>query len=267
MNFSYVMPQASGDALAGQCNLIQQAGCLGVEVLLLPSTPIDQWQAELQRAATDHGLAVATVIIGGLTLFQPGQSRYLNEAMSAAHDLGAGVLVTPEYRPIDPLPLQPPYSEPPESEKNQVDQALAEISATASRLGQPVFFEPITQFQSRFWHNTRTVLQACHRLGNPLIGLALDFWVMNITEASIPDTIRAVGPSTQHVHLADNNRLLPGHGHIDFAAGLQALKGINFEGWYSFECAVEGDFVEQVSASVRWLRERAGADSQFQKGE
>lgn len=266
MEFSYVISGNTGDVFARQFQLIQQAGCRGVEVLLLPNTPIDRWQAELQRAAADHGLAVAAVIIGGLALFQPEQSQYINEAMSAAHELGAGVLITPEYRPTDPLPLQPPYSEPHASEKAKVAEALTEISASASRLGQPVYFEPITQFQSRFWHNTRTVLQACRRLDNPLIGLALDFWVMNITEASIPDTIRAVGQSAHHVHLSDNNRLLPGHGHINFASGLQALKDVSYEGWYSFECAVEGDFVNQISASIRWLRECANGQRTIVEG-
>lgn len=259
MKFAFVATRALGDSLAAQCDGIRRAGCQGVEVLLLPGMSIDKWQAELQRAAADHGLAVAAVIIGGLALNRPGQSGYVEDAMSAAKGLGAGVLVTPEYRPIDPLPLLPPYAEPPEVEKAQLEQALGEISATATRLGQRVFFEPITQFQSRFWRDTRTVLQACRRLDNPYLGLALDFWVMNLTEASLPDTIRMVGRATHHVHLADNNRLLPGKGHINFAAGLRALKESGYESWYSFECAVEGDFVEQVSASIHWLSERAEA--------
>ena len=73
-------------------------------------------------------------------------------------------------------------------------------------------------------------------------------------QAMLRDSIRRSGEWVRHIHLADNNRLLPGQGHIDFAAGLHALREIGYSGWYSFECAAPADFVDQVSGSIDLLK-------------
>jgi sugar phosphate isomerase/epimerase len=254
MKFSFLASSAPGSSLEEQCEAIRKSGCQGVEALLLPSMGIEQWQADLGRAASHQGLDVAAVIVGGLALYKPGQLGYVSEAFHAVRELGAGALVTPEYRPQDPLPLLPPYPPPPTEEQTAVDEALEAMSELAGGLGLEVFFEPITPFQSRFWRDTETVLAVCRRLNNPRVGLALDFWVMNITDASLPGSIHSAGEWVHHIHLADNNRLLPGQGHIDFTNGLRALREIGFAGWYSFECAVLGEFVEQVSHTLRMLQ-------------
>jgi sugar phosphate isomerase/epimerase len=74
---------------------------------------------------------------------------------------------------------------------------------------------------------------------------------MNITEAAPLTALQQGGPWLRHVHLADNNRRLPGQGHIDFTAALRTLQNARYDGWYSFECAVEGDFVAALGSCMR----------------
>jgi sugar phosphate isomerase/epimerase len=196
---------------------------------------------------------VAAVILGGLSLYESGQESWLVEAMHAVKELGAGVLMTPEYRPQDPLPLFPPFSVPSEAEMMQVAQAMSTVDEAARRLQAPVFLEPLTQFEGRFWRDVATVQRLCEALANPWIGLALDFHNMNITEANIIATIVRAGKWVRHVHLADNNRRLPGQGHIDFRAGVATLDAIGYDGWYSFECAVGERFVPALRHVQSWL--------------
>ncbi len=113
--------------------------------------------------------------------------------------------------------------------------------------------EPLTPFEGRFWRNVATVQQVCELLANPWIGLALDFHNMNITEANVVASLIRAGKWVRHVHLADNNRRLPGQGHIDFRAGVATLDAIGYDGWYSFECAVDGDFVTSLQRTQAWL--------------
>jgi sugar phosphate isomerase/epimerase len=211
---------------------------------------LDGWQQEVKHAANNAGLQVAAVILGGLALYRPGQTLWIKEALAAIHEVGGAALLTPEYRAQEPLPLFPPYPPPPAAEQDQVDWALEEISTEVARLNIPLFLEPITQFESRFWRNVATVLAVCQRLNQPQIGVALDFHNMNITEADPIASIRECGLWVRHIHLADNNRRLPGQGHLDFAAGLRALHEIGYTGWYSFECAVAGDFVAELRGSM-----------------
>lgn len=241
MRFACVTGVAPGADLAEKCAAIAAAGCTGVETLLFQQDDLGKWQSTLREAATDAGLEVAAVILGGLALYRPGQESWVVEAMQAVGELGGGVLLTPEYRAQDPLPIFPPYPAPSAAEIAQVMDAMAVIDAAARRFEVPVFLEPLTQFEGRFWRDVATVQQVCEELANPWIGLALDFHNMNITEANIIASIVRAGRWVRHVHLADSNRRLPGQGHIDFRAGLATLDAIGYDGWYSFECAVESD--------------------------
>jgi sugar phosphate isomerase/epimerase len=244
---------APGTDLAAQCAAIAAAGCRGVETLVFPHDDLGRWQVSLHRAATDAGLEVAAVILGGLALFQPGQTSWVVEAIHAVGELGGGVLMTPEYRPQDPLPIFPPYPEPSPAEIEQVALAMAVVDEVARSHQVAVFLEPLTPFEGRFWRDVATVQRICEELANPWIGLALDFHNMNITEAHLIASIVRAGKWVRHVHLADNNRRLPGQGHIDFRAGVATLDAIGYDGWYSFECAVDGDFVTSLRQTQTWL--------------
>lgn len=254
MRFACLTTVAPGSSLAARCAAIAAAGCAGVETLVFPDTPLAAWQAELRRATADAGVPLVGVILGGLALHRADALPWVREVLPAIAELGAAALLTPEYRGQDPPPLFPPYTQPPPDEQAQVDAALAEISRIAEHLALPVWFEPVTPFESRFWRDTATVLAVCERLGNPYVGLVLDFHNMNITEAGLGQTIRRAGAWIRHIHLADNNRRLPGCGHIDFSGGLAALRATGYSGWYSFECAVDGDFVPMLRRVMNDLR-------------
>ena len=65
-----------------------------------------------------------------------------------------------------------------------------------------------------------------------------------------------------HVHLADNNRLQPGAGCLDFTVPFAALKGINYPGYLGLECSLRrgpapGDRPEvALPETARFLREQ-----------
>lgn len=257
MRFACVNIAAPGADLATQCAFIAEAGCAGVETLLFPNEQLEGWQQTIRQATSNAGLEIASVILGGLALYQKGQESWLAEAIQAVGEVGGGVLMTPEYRPQDPLPLFPPYSQASVAEIEQVARAMAIVDGAARRRQTSVFLEPLTPFEGRFWRDVGTVQRLCEELANPWIGLALDFHNMNITEANIVATIMRAGKWVRHVHLADNNRRLPGQGHIDFHAGVATLDAIGYDGWYSFECATgyeeAADFAGVLRQTQAWL--------------
>jgi sugar phosphate isomerase/epimerase len=253
MNFACLTTMTPGRTLTEQCATIAATGCTGVETILFPQTPLVQWQQELRSAVDDAGLQIVAVIVGGLALYQPGQLPWLTEALTAIHEVGAAALITAEYRAQDPLPLFPPFLAPSAAEGAQVDETLEALSVLVTKLGLPLWLEPITQFESRFWRDVGSVLAVCQRLNNPRIGLVLDTHNLNITEADISASIRQAGTWVRHLHLADNNRRLPGQGHLDFTGVLTTLQEIDYQGWYSFECGGMSDFVAEVQQTIRLL--------------
>ncbi|MBC8161666.1 MAG: sugar phosphate isomerase/epimerase [Roseiflexaceae bacterium] len=254
MRFACLTTIAPGSTLAAKCAAIAEAGCTGIETIVFPDTPLEAWQAEVRHALVSAELELAVVIVGGLKLYEADGLAWARAALQAIAELGAAALITPEYRAQEPLPLFPPYPPPPADEQAQVETALAELGALAVARNIPLLLEPLTQFESRFWRDVPTVARMCTRLAHPLARLALDTHNMNMTEANIQKSIAYAGSLVGHVHLADNNRRLPGEGQIDFAGLLAALQAISYDGWYSFECAVAGNFVTQVRAAMRYLR-------------
>lgn len=258
LKFSFCACATPGKTLDEQCAMIAASGCQGVEAIVFKDTNFDAWQAEITRVAGNHHLDPNMVILGGLALNEPGEASWVKEALEAIKGIGASALLTPEYRAIDPIPLFPPFPEAPQAEQEQVMQAIEDISSHARQLKVGVVFEPILQFMTRFWYTTDKPLEIVQRLENPYVGLALDFCVMNITDVSIPGSILKSGQWVHHIHLADNNRLLPGQGHIDFKEGFKALQTLGYDGWFSFECVAsqEDKFVEETKASITFLVEQ-----------
>lgn len=251
MRFAVIADIAPGETLAAQCEAIAAAGCQGVETVLYPETQLESWQTELLTATAQANLEpVAVILGGGLDLYKPEQMGWVREVLPAIAEVGTAVMLTPEYRAQSPLPLFPPYPPPPPAEVAQVERAAQEISELAFTLQLPVYFEPITQFESRFWREVEPVLILCQQLDSRWVKLCLDFHNMNITEANIEATLRRAQGWIGHIHLADSNRRLPGQGHLDFAAGLTVLHEMEYNGWYSFECAVIGDFQTQVQNCI-----------------
>ena len=58
---------------------------------------------------------------------------------------------------------------------------------------------------------------------------------MNIEESSMTQTIEESRYLLKHMHISDNNRKMPGLGHINFGEIINSLKRINFGGFLSFE--------------------------------
>lgn len=254
MRFACMNSVAPGVTLMEQCDAIARAGCQGLETIVFPETNLSAWQRDVHAACRATGLELVSVVLGGLALHQRDQMAYVRAAMQAITALNAAVLMTPEYAAQEPLPLFPPHPAPPADEQERVDAALAAISEAAAVLHARVLIEPITQFESRFCRDVATATTLCKRLNNACVQLVLDTHNMNITEASIGKSIRHAGAHIGHMHLSDSNRCLPGFGHIDFVEVFVALREVGYDGWFSFECTVPGDFAGTLQSTLAQLR-------------
>lgn len=256
MRFSCFTAAAPVGNLEQQCAVIAQSGCAGVETICFPQQSLERWQAGLQTVTNNAGIEVAAVIVGGLALHRENQDGYVQEALHAVASLPSAIaVITPQYEAQAPMPLLPPHPAADPLATQRVRDAFEMIDQTSARLNLRVCIEPVTQFESQFCRTvagTQVLIEGCRYLR-----LCLDFHNMNITETDIAASIASAQGLIGHIHVADNNRLLPGKGHIGFAPGLQALRRINYTGWYSFECAVPGDFEYEVMQATRYLEDRS----------
>ena len=76
---------------------------------------------------------------------------------------------------------------------------------------------------------------------------------MNIEEADIRRSLELSAKQLIHVHLADNDRYYPGHGHMDFKEIFETLDEISYTGAVAVEALSKPDARTAGSESVRFL--------------
>ena len=83
------------------------------------------------------------------------------------------------------------------------------------------------------------------------LGLLSDFFHMHIEETSSPEAFRAAKAYTTHIHLADNTRMEPGTGDIDFVASFKVLKENGFDGFMAYECGISGSDAGERESNLK----------------
>ncbi len=96
-----------------------------------------------------------------------------------------------------------------------------------------LMIEPLNRYSTPYcctYTDATQLIENCHDLE-----LMLDTFHMNIEEDKFEETILNSQSSLSHMHFADNNRKMPGLGHIDFDIIIKTLKKIAYSGKISFE--------------------------------
>jgi sugar phosphate isomerase/epimerase len=183
----------------------------------------------------------------------------LAELLRLADELGAaGVVCVPVRRPV----TFPQMSDP-ERELNALAVAAFGSWASALPAGRAaVFLEPLNRYEATFLRRVGQAVDLATQIGHPRVRALADLFHMNIEEASMSEPIVTAAGQLGHVHIADNNRLQPGAGCLDFGPPFAALKAIGYDGYLSIECtALGGPYASGgpeaiLPAAARWLREQ-----------
>lgn len=145
-------------------------------------------------------------------------------------------------------------------QKGRLAEALQELDMLAGREGVTVGLEMMNRYECDFLYTIAEGMAYLDDIG----GLAhtmlhIDTVSMNISEGDIGAAIRAGRGRIGHVHLCDNDRCYPGHGHYNFAETLQALNDIGYTGALALEEKPLPDTRTAARRSLAYLRAALGA--------
>lgn len=107
--------------------------------------------------------------------------------------------------------------------------SMQKVMKVAEKEGVCVCCEAVNRFESPLINTAKEAIAYADAVNSPNIGIHLDTYHMNIEEDDIGDAIRLVGSRLRHFHTGDNNRNIPGRGHIDFDEIFKALKDIGYK--------------------------------------
>jgi sugar phosphate isomerase/epimerase len=112
---------------------------------------------------------------------------------------------------------------------------LNTLSRFAKDYGVHILVEPLNRYNTPFCSSAKDAFVIVNKVNHDNFGLLLDTFHMNIEEDSFEDTILKSRKLLRHMHLADNNRKMPGYAHINFQPIMRSLFSIGYNGYASFE--------------------------------
>ena len=257
-----------GTNLSERFQRAAETGLDGIELAFGRTARVYDLQAEIDAAMSASGLPVGSIcgnyegpIIHPDPAERESRLADLIRTLEFADEIGArGVILVPIFSPKFQPEMSPPMPDlsPVADEDALITQLLLAMLAeaierTAGRAA--VYLEPLNRYEATYLNTVGAAANLCRAADHPRIQHMADLFHMNIEEADIPASLRAVAPHMGHVHLADSQRWLPGHGHTDFVSAFRALREIDFDGWLALECMpTPGDPLENMRSCVEYLR-------------
>ena len=216
---------------------IKEAGFDGVEIPLL--RPKELQAASIRRAVEANGLETncCTALVDGHSLISDSPDirrrtqQHLRDVAKAAAEAGAKIVCGPLYSPVGYLPGR-------RRTGDEWKWAVEGFQAAGETLAahQVTFaIEPLNRFETYFLNTAADAAQLAKEIGHPNIGILFDTFHANIEEKNIAAGYTTVGPYLKHVHTCENDRGIPGSGHVEWKEVFQALRSLDYDGWLTIE--------------------------------
>jgi D-psicose/D-tagatose/L-ribulose 3-epimerase len=216
---------------------IKEHGFDGVEVPLFRPTEFPA--ADIRKATGANGLEVTicSVLVQGLSLISDDKEvrsktcQHLKDVVAAAAEAGGELIAGPLYSPVGYLPGRRRTKD----EWNWAVEAYQELGPVLAEHGVTIAVEPLNRFETYFLNTATDAKALCDQIGHPNVGVLFDTFHANIEEKDISAGYRTVGKHLKHVHTCENDRGIPGSGHVEWDSVFQALRDLKYDGWLTIE--------------------------------
>ena len=218
---------------------IAKAARLGFDVLEFQAQPLlemsDEKLLDIKRCADEYGIEL-TYSLGldkaydissdDITVREKGVA-YLTAIMGQVSKMGGKIISgvsyagwgVPNISDIDKKRLT----------KNSIE-SMKQLAKTAEKLGITYAVEAVNRFEGVVLNTAQEAVDYVKEVDSPAVGVLLDTYHMNIEEFSIGDAIRTAGDKLVGFHVGENNRSVPGRGHLDWDEIFKALKDVEYKG-------------------------------------
>ena len=247
---------------------LKKTGYDGVEIPMFEGDP--EYFRSLGHRIRDLGLQAIGVGVmpgGGKNAVSPdpaeraGALAHLKWLTDCTEALGGDLLCGPLHQPLGTFTGLGPTAD-------EVERAVAilkQAATYAGRAGVQIAVEPVNRFECYFLNTAAQAAAFVRQVDAPNLGYLYDTFHFNIEEESLTAVIPQTIGQINHVHISENNRGVPGAGHIDFPAVFKALKSSGYDGWMTIESF--GSALPDLAAATKIWRPLFGApEDVYRKG-
>jgi D-psicose/D-tagatose/L-ribulose 3-epimerase len=246
---------------------IREWGFDGVELFVSPHKPRDipairkMLEKNHLECTTSSALPRDCHLVSSQAEVRARGVEFLNTCVERAAELGAGLLCGPLYAGLGVITGRRRTPE----EWNWAVEGLQVVAQHAQKREVMVCLEPVNRFETYFLNTLEDAARLVHDIGAPNVKIHFDTFHANIEERHPAEALRSVGKELGHVHISENDRGIPGTGHIDWTGVLKALKVIGYKGWMTIESFAQPE-PELAEASAVWRDMAPSGDELAQQG-
>jgi len=216
---------------------IKEHGFDGIEVSLF--RPVDFAAADIRRGMRENALecTICSVLTGELSIISEDAAvrhktlSHMKDCVRAAADVGAGLIAGPLYAPVGYLPGRRRTAD----EWNWAVECYQELGPILESHSVEIAIEPLNRFETYFLNTAEDAVGLCEAIHHPRVGILFDTFHANIEEKKLGAAFRQVGPHLKHVHACENDRGIPGTGHVEWNDVFEALRAVKYDRWLTIE--------------------------------
>lgn len=184
--------------------------------------------------------------------------KYVRDCVRMCTELGGDVMNVCLFAD-DPRKFDGTHYIPTEQEKERMARRaapiLSELCKFAADNDVELVLEPLNRYSTPFCATAKDALKVVRLVNSDSLGILLDTFHMNIEEDSFKTAVQSTGGLLGHAHFADNNRKMPGFGHIDFCMIVKSLRKIGYKRYVSFEPNIFGrSYGDDLKTSLKFIR-------------
>ncbi len=216
---------------------LKEAGFDGLEIVVfdLAGFPIAETRRQLEANQMECTFCTAVTNDASCISEDAAARRkartYVEDCIKVAADLGTKTFAGVLYSPIGYLPGRRRT----EGEWNREVEFLQGLGESLERNDMILALEPINRYETFFLNTIGDSVRLCEEVGNPRIGILLDTYHANIEERDVADAVRTAGKHLMHIHACENDRGIPGTGHMPWQGIFDGLRHLNYNGWLIIE--------------------------------
>jgi D-psicose/D-tagatose/L-ribulose 3-epimerase len=216
---------------------IKSNGFDGVELPLF--RPAEFATADIKAGLKENGLecTICCVLVDGLSLISDDADlrrktvAHMKDVIATASEVGASIVAGPIYSPVGYLPGRRRTQD----EWSRAVEGYHALTDTLTAHNVTLAIEPLNRFETFFLNTAADAAKICDEVNHPNVGVLFDSFHANIEEKDIAAGYRTLGRHLKHVHACENDRGIPGSGHVEWPAIFQALRDMNYDGWLTIE--------------------------------
>jgi D-psicose/D-tagatose/L-ribulose 3-epimerase len=217
--------------------LLDKAKKMGFDLVEIPIEGLDDIDYDQAAEAFKRtGLACGTCAVMGPSRdpahedesIQRGGVEYLKHCIDATAKMGGKVVGGPIYAAVGRT-----WQATDEQRKRELERCarnLREAGKYAEDQGVVLAMEPLNRFETSFINLAEQAVELVEMIDSPAVKIMLDTFHMNIEEKKFSPAIEVAGPYLVHIHANENDRGIPGTGHVPWDEVAAALKKINYDG-------------------------------------